>query len=125
MSIGNTSRKLGRNKKQREALLASLAESLIESGQIRTTEGKAKALQPYIEKLITKANNSDDGQDIRRKLTSRLKGRDEAARRLVEEVAPQFTDRPGGYTRIVKLPPRESDGGYEAIIQFVGHDPTA
>lgn len=122
MSGQHADKKLGREPKQREALLQSLAESLVEHGQIRTTESKAKALQPFIEKLITKAQPGT--QQARRLLESRLGGRRDLADTIVDDIAPRFTDRPGGYTRIVKLPPRQSDSAYEAIIQFVDHDVT-
>lgn len=120
---GNTGKKFGREKQQREALLQSLTESLVENGQIKTTEAKAKALRPFVEKLITKAG--EGGEETRRLLEKRLGGRRQLADTLVDEIGPRFTDRPGGYTRIVKLPPRESDGGYEAIIQFVDHEVTS
>lgn len=120
---GNTGKKFGREKQQREALLHSLTESLVENGQIKTTEAKAKALRPFVEKLITKAG--EGGEETRRLLEKRLGGRRDLADTLVDEIGPRFTDRPGGYTRIVKLPPRESDGGYEAIIQFVDHEVTS
>lgn len=113
-------KKLGRTKKQRQALLCSLAESLVEHGQIETTEAKAKALQPFIEKLITKGE--DDSQHTRRLLTKKLSGREETARKIIEDISPRFKDRPGGYTRVIKLPPRKSDASSEAIIQFVDHE---
>jgi len=118
--MSHASKKLGREKKQREALLASLTESLVENGQIRTTEAKAKTLQPYVEKLITKAK--EGGQQARRLIESRLGGRRDVADALVDDIADRFQDRPGGYTRIIKLPPRKSDAGFEAIIQFVDHE---
>jgi large subunit ribosomal protein L17 len=120
---GHANKKLGREKQQRKALLQSLTESLVENGQIKTTEAKAKALRPFVEKLITKARDGDDA--TRRLLEKRLGGRRELADKLVDEIGPRFADRPGGYTRIVKLPPRESDAGYEAIIQFVDHEVTS
>ncbi|MEX2368970.1 MAG: 50S ribosomal protein L17 [Candidatus Paceibacterota bacterium] len=110
-------KKLGRVKNQREALLASLTEALVEHGQIKTTEAKAKALRPFVEKLITRA--AEDNQQTRRLIIKRLKGRKDTAAKLIEEIAPRYIERPGGYTRIVKLPPRRSDGASEAIIQFV------
>jgi large subunit ribosomal protein L17 len=119
---GHANKKLGREKGQRQALLHSLTESLVENGQIKTTEAKAKALRPFVEKLITKAG--EGGDETRRLLEKRLGGRRKLADTLVDEIGPRFEDRPGGYTRIVKLPPRKSDGGYEAIIQFVDHDVT-
>lgn len=116
-------KKLGRERKQRQALLCSLTEALVDHGQIRTTEAKAKALRPFVEKLITKS--AEDNQKTRRLITKRLGGRKETATKLIEDIAPRFTDRPGGYTRIVKLPPRKSDGSPEAIIQFVGNEDDA
>lgn len=120
---GHANKKLGREKGQRKALLNSLTESLVENGQIKTTEAKAKALRPFVEKLITKARDGEE--NTKRLLEKRLGGRRELAETLVEEIGPRFADRPGGYTRIVKLPPRKSDGGYEAIIQFVDHEVTS
>lgn len=111
-------KKLGREKGQRKALLCSLTEALVEHGQIKTTEAKAKALRPFVEKLITKARGEDNQQN-RRLIIKRLNGRKKTAAALIEDIAPRFEDRPGGYTRIVKLPPRKSDGAKEAIIQFV------
>ena len=119
-NMEHANKKLGRAKGQREALLSSLTESLVENGQIRTTEAKAKTLQPHVEKLITKAK--EGGQQARRLIESRLGGRRDVADTLVDDIAPRFEDRPGGYTRIVKLPPRKSDAGFEAIIQFVDHE---
>lgn len=118
---GGSSKKLGRETDQRQALLCSLTESLVKHGQIRTTRGRAEAVQPFVEKLVTKAK-SGDGQATRRELESRLQGRKDLANELVDEIAPRFADRPGGYTRVVKLPPRSSDGAEEAIIQFVDHE---
>jgi len=120
--MGHADKKFGREKEQREALLASMTESLVENGQIKTTEAKAKALQPFVEKLITKAKDRD--QKARRLLESRLGGRRDTANTLVDDVAERFQDRPGGYTRVVKLPPRKSDASFEAIIQFVDQEVT-
>ncbi|MEX2514895.1 MAG: 50S ribosomal protein L17 [Candidatus Paceibacterota bacterium] len=111
-------KKLGRVKNQRKALLCSLTEALVDHGQITTTEAKAKALRPFVEKLITKARAGDD-QQTRRLLIKRLNGRKETAAKLIQDIAPQYKDRNGGYTRIVKLPPRKSDSAKQAIIQFV------
>ena len=110
-------KKFGRTQKKHKAVLCSLAENLIKHGQIRTTEAKAKALQPFVEKLITKA--ADDSESTKRELESKLSGRTETTNKLINEIGPLFKDRPGGYTRITKLPPRKSDGAYEAIIALV------
>lgn len=112
-------KKLGRKKKQRIALMQSMAEALIENERIQTSEARAKALRPFVEKLVTKAKNSDDTQSLRRLLRSKLGGRTNAVAVLVEEIAPRYEDRPGGYTRILKLPPRESDNSPRALIEFV------
>lgn len=117
MKHHNKVRKLGRKKAQRTALLRSLAISLIKHGRVKTTEAKAKSLRPFIEKLITKGG--EDSVHNRRLITSRLGGNKEAAKKLVEEIGPRYTDRPGGYTRIIKLPPRKSDGAKMAIIELV------
>ncbi len=116
-------KKLGRVKNQRKALLCSLTEALVEHGQIKTTEAKAKALRPFVEKLITKS--AEDDQKTRRLITKRLNGRKKTAAKMIEDIAPRFVDRSGGYTRIVKLPPRKSDGAKEAIIQFVDYNEAA
>jgi large subunit ribosomal protein L17 len=110
-------KKLGRTKGQRKALLCSLTEALVDHGQIKTTEAKAKALRPFVEKLITKS--AEDNQQTRRLITKRLNGRKATAAKLIEDIGPRFKKRPGGYTRIIKLPPRLSDSATEAIIQFV------
>lgn len=112
-----SSKKLGLTKKKRRALLCSLTEALVENGQIQTTEARAKALRPFIEPLITKGK--EDTQHARRLLKKKLAGRRELAEQIIEDIAPRFKDRPGGYTRIIKLPPRQSDASPQAIIQFV------
>jgi|SRR5690606_19231624 large subunit ribosomal protein L17 len=110
-------KKLGRKKNVREALITSLAEALILEKKITTTEAKAKALRPFIEKLVTKAK--EDTVQNRRLIASRLKGRDEAVKILFTEIAPTHKERSGGYTRILKLPMRQSDASPMAIIEFV------
>lgn len=105
-----------RTKNQRNALMRSLAQALLTNGRIVTTTAKAKALRPFIERLVTKAKA---GQTVatKRLLISRL-GNKDAAQKL-EEIAPRYKDRSGGYTRIVKLPPRESDSADMSVIEFV------
>jgi large subunit ribosomal protein L17 len=97
-------------------MLRNQATELFRHGRIRTTEAKAKLLRPYAEKLITKAKAGDLHK--RRQVLSELRDRDVVAY-LFEEVAPRFTDRSGGYTRIVKLPPRQGDNARMAIIELV------
>jgi len=115
----NKNKKFGRKKDERRALLRSLAGALVRDGKIMTTEAKAKALRPFIEKLVTRARKGD--VSARRILVSRL-GSEEAARKLVSEIAPRFKDVPGGYTRIVKIAPRRSDAARMAVIEFVSSE---
>lgn len=109
-------RTLGRSRDQRAALMRHLAESLIKNGKIKTTEAKAKEVRPFIEKLVTMARKNTLAS--RRTVVARL-GREDAAERLVKEIAPQYASRPGGYTRITKLAPRAGDGAKMAVIEFV------
>lgn len=107
---------LGREKGQRTALVRSLLRSLVIHEGITTTETKAKELRKYIEPLLTKAKV--DSVATRRLLASRI-GDARAAKKLVEVIAPAHKARNGGYTRVVKLPLRKSDGARMAHIQFV------
>jgi large subunit ribosomal protein L17 len=116
MRHANKNRKFSRVKKQREALLRSLAVSLVQRGRIKTTEAKAKELRPYIEKLVTKGKN--DSLASRRNLISSL-GEEIVVNKLIKDISTKHKDRPGGYTRIVKLSPRQKDGSKMALIEFV------
>ncbi|MCC7469899.1 MAG: 50S ribosomal protein L17 [Bacteroidetes bacterium] len=113
----NKNRKFGRKKNVRAALMKGLALSLINHNRIKTTEAKAKELRPFIEKLVTRAKSSDLAS--RRIAISRLMNRAPETKKLFEEIAPKFKDVSGGYTRILKLPPRISDGAKMALIEFV------
>ena len=117
MRHGNHNRKFGRKTKVRGALLKSLVLSLIVHGRIRTTEAKAKEIRPMVEKLVTRALKGDI--NARRVIMSRLMNRAPETKKLVEEIAPKFKDVSGGYTRIMKLPPRKSDAAPMALIEFV------
>jgi len=109
-------RKLGRKKGQRKALLNTLAVSLIQHGKIKTTEAKAKELRPFVERMITYGKRQDL-QGLRR-IMKRLPK--EAAFKLYHEIAPQYSNRNGGYTRITKLGLRRvNDGAKMATIEFV------
>jgi len=116
MRHGNNTRKFGREKNQRGALMRSLARNLIRDGRIKTTLPKAKELRPFIEKLVTKAK--DDTVAARRLGSSRLQG-DKEVKKLFETVAPKYKGRNGGYTRIVRVPNRDQDGSKMALIEFV------
>ncbi|MDP2593614.1 MAG: 50S ribosomal protein L17 [bacterium] len=116
MRHGNHNRKFGLKRGKRRALLVSLSSALIKNGKMTTTEAKAKEVRPFTEKLITKARTKNLANI--RLLSSRLKSKT-LAMALVNEIAPKFVGRAGGYTRIIKLPRRKSDGAKMAIIEFV------
>jgi len=113
----NTKRKFGRDKNQRKALLSSLALNLIVRGKIKTTEPKAKELRPFMEKLITKAKKGD--MATRRVIISKLSNRSREVKKLFEVIAPKYVNKNGGYTRVLKLGARKSDGADMAVIEFV------
>ncbi len=108
-------RKFNRKTDQRRALLKALATSLILKGKIKTTEAKAKELSRFIEKKITKAKNS--GVATLRYLRGYFSER--TAKKLMEEVAPKYKERKGGYTRVIKMGQRKSDSAKMAIIELV------
>ena len=107
---------LGRESAAKNALLRNLAESLILHGSIKTTEAKAKALRTYVEPLVTSARRNTLA--ARRQVIKKL-FTEKAVKKLMEEVAPKYVERQGGYTRIIKLAPRAKDGAKMAKIEFV------
>jgi large subunit ribosomal protein L17 len=112
-----TRNKLSRDSAHRKALLMNLSKEILEHERIKTTEAKAKAVKPEVEKLITLAKRGD--LHARRQALSAL-GQDKfTVYKLFEEVAPRYTDRPGGYTRILKLGPRRSDSTEMVSIELV------
>lgn len=113
----NANRKFGRERKVRTALLRGLAVSLIRDKKIKTTEAKAKELRPFIEKLVTGAKSATLAS--RRQALTKLGGVPVAAKTLVDDIAPMYAKRAGGYTRIVKLPARVGDASSMAVIEFV------
>ena len=113
----NNVRKFGRDKSQKKALLSSLALNLIVREKIKTTEPKAKELRPFIEKLVTRAKKGDLA--TRRTIISKLSGRSSEVKKLFDVLAPKYADKKGGYTRVLKLGARKSDGAKMAIIEFV------
>ncbi|MDP3958028.1 MAG: 50S ribosomal protein L17 [bacterium] len=117
MRHGKAHRKFGRERNQRKALLRSLSRSLIVHGKIVTTEAKAKEIRPYVEKLVTAAKQ--DTHAARRLVSTRLSNEAKLSKKLFTDLAPKYKERTGGYTRIVKLPRRKSDGSTMAIIEFV------
>lgn len=108
-------RKFHREKAQREAMFKTMATSLILKEKIKTGEAKAKDLSVYVEKKITRAKKGDLAAT--RYLAKFFCPR--AVSKLVKEIAPKYKDRSGGYTRIVKLAPRKTDGAKMAIIELV------
>ena len=112
----SSKKKLKRTASHRRSLLANLAGNLIEHGRIKTTLGKAKALRPVAEKLITLAKRDDLHS---RRLAIAFLYEKDLVKKLFAEVAPLSKDRQGGYTRITKLGPRPSDAAPMAIIEWV------
>jgi len=114
-------RKLGRVSEHRQALLRNLACDLIEHNRINTTVPKAKELRRYIEKIITKAKNADFNTHryIYSKLGSNNRAK-EATKKVINEIAPNFQNRNGGYTRIIKTNFRRGDAAEMCVIEFVG-----
>ena len=109
--------KLSRDSAHRRALLRNLCREVIEHERIRTSQAKAKAAKPKIEKLITLGKRGD--LHARRRALSAL-GQDKfVVYKLFEEVAPRYAERPGGYTRIVKLGPRRSDSTEMVFLELV------
>lgn len=113
----NVNRKFGRSRSQRKALIEGLMTSLIRDEKIMTTEAKAKEVRPAIEKMVTKARENTLAS--RRLVVARLGNQPEMAKKLFDEIAPKYTERKGGYTRITKLPQRQGDASPMAVIEFV------
>lgn len=109
-------RKLNRSSSHRVALARSQATALLRHGRIKTTVPKAKSLQPYVEKLITTARGGDLHA---RRLVAREIHDAAIQRKLMDEIAPRFASRPGGYTRIYRLTSRRGDGAQEALIELL------
>ncbi len=120
MRHGDKINNLGRKKEHRKALLRNLALSLIQHKRLITTVAKAKALRRYIEPLLTKAKQ--DTQANRRVLFSYLHHK-EAIKELYGTIAPAIMERPGGYTRVLKLGFRQGDGAEMALIELVDFNP--
>ena len=112
-----TRNKLSRDSAHRKALLMNLSKELIEHERIETTEAKAKAVKPQVEKLITLAKRGD--LHARRQALATLAQDKFAVHKLFEDLAPRYADRAGGYTRIVKLGPRPSDSTEMVFLELV------
>ena len=111
----NKGRILSRPKSQRKALLKTLTTSLFLHGKIKTTEAKAKELRSVAEKFITRAkvNSVPSRRELAKSLSPKI------LKKLVDDIAPSYNLRQGGYTRITKLGPRQSDGAKMVIIELV------
>ena len=109
-------RRFGGSSAHQKSMMANLVASLIAAEAITTTEAKAKAVRPIAEKIITKAKKG--GLHNHRQVVSFLRDREMAAR-LFDEIAPRYTDRAGGYTRILKVGPRHGDNAPMARIELV------
>ena len=109
--------KLSRDSAHRKSMLRTMSKQLIEHERIRTTQPKAKALKPEFEKLITLAKRGD--LHARRQALSQLNQDKFAVHKLFEEIAPRYSSRNGGYTRIIKLGPRRSDSAEMVFLELV------
>ena len=109
-------KRLGGSPSHQRKILSNLAASLIDEERITTTVAKAKVLRPYVEKMVTRARRGD--LHSRRLVLRRIQDT-EVVTKLFDDIAPRYEDRPGGYTRIVKLGPRRGDGAEMALIEFV------
>ena len=109
-------RRLGGSASHQKAILSNLAQELFWDERVTTTVAKAKMLRPYAEKMITKARR---GSLHDRRLILRDIGDTDIVTRLFDEVAPRYTERPGGYTRLLRLGPRRGDGAEMAIVELV------
>jgi len=108
-------RKLSRKRDQRKALVKALARALFLQERIKTTEAKAKEISGFVQKCITKAKK---GGVAERRHLARFFSKN-VVKKLVDDIAKRYKDRPGGYTRIIKFGPRKSDGARMAIIELV------
>ncbi|HYY63523.1 MAG TPA: 50S ribosomal protein L17 [Gaiellaceae bacterium] len=113
-------RKLGRDAAHRKALYANLTAALIEHGRIKTTVAKAKEVRPVAEEMITLGRRGD--VPARRQALKFLRSQD-VVHMLFSDVGPRFADRPGGYSRIVKLGPRQGDAAEMAYLELVDYVP--
>jgi len=110
-------KKLRRNSSQRKALLRGLVTSFLEKERMRTTLAKAKAARPIAEKMITLAKKNTLHT---RRLALRFLYKKDVVSKLFDDIGPRFSERPGGYVRIVKIGPRAGDGAEMAMMELIG-----
>ncbi len=115
-----TGRKLGRTAAHRRALKRNLAEAIFRHERVKTTLAKAKEIRPYVEKLITLSRR--DTVHARRMFARDIQDR-KLIQRVFSEIGPRYQNRPGGYTRVLKLGTRHGDGAEMAIIELVERSP--
>ena len=120
MRHGMVNRKLGRTSAHRNALFRNQLASIIEHERIITTLPKAKELRPQIERLVT-LGKTDNVHN--RRQAERVVAEDALVAKLFETLGPRFSERPGGYTRIIKLGSRRGDAAEMAILEFIGYEP--
>lgn len=108
--------RLGGSPTHQKAILSNLATDLFWEERVTTTVAKAKMLRPYAEKIITKARTGS--LHARRQILAQIEDT-EVVTHLFDEVAPRYTERPGGYTRLVRIGPRRGDGAEMAIVELV------
>jgi large subunit ribosomal protein L17 len=123
MRHGVAGRKLGRKKDDRNALRRNLVKQLFEYERIRTTRAKAEAIRGQAERLITLAKLGNQAGDAKmvhaRRLAAARLSDAESVRKLFDDIAPRFENRPGGYTRMVKLGPRHGDAADMVLLELV------
>jgi len=118
-------RRLGRNMAQRKALRRILMTQLFRHGRIRTTRAKADSIRAESEKLVTLAKrgvtkrNAEQSDSFERRLAAARLHESEVVKKLFDEIGPRFMDRAGGYTRILKLGPRQGDGAEMVVLELV------
>jgi large subunit ribosomal protein L17 len=113
-------RKLGRDASHRKALYANLTSALIEHGRIKTTAAKAKEVRPIAEQMITLGRRGD--VPARRHALAYLRSQD-VVHKLFSDVGPRFADRPGGYSRIIRIGPRQGDSAEMVYLELVDYAP--
>ncbi|MEK7580377.1 MAG: 50S ribosomal protein L17 [Patescibacteria group bacterium] len=107
---------LGREKDARQALKMALLKNFFIYGRLKTTLAKAKMIKPFVEKIITFGRNSD--LNSRRKLINMVSDR-VLAKKIIDEISPKYSNRKGGYTRIIKLAPRKGDAAKLAVLELI------
>jgi len=117
----NLGRKLGRTSTHRSAMFANMAASLIKHEQIKTTLPKAKELRPIVEKLVTLSRRGGADLHARRQAIAQIKDLTQV-KKLFDVLGPRYSDRPGGYTRVLKAGFRHGDNAEMAFIEFVDRD---